>query len=60
LRIIIYLSRAGKRANSSAAEDFVAGVRTARLYVDNGALSAMWTDSAPMKQSRLAELGGTV
>ena len=30
------------------------------LYVDNGLLSAMWTDAPPMKQSRLAELGGTV
>jgi hypothetical protein len=29
------------------------------LYVDNGVLCAMWTDSPPMKQSRLETLGGS-
>jgi hypothetical protein len=29
------------------------------LYVDGGALCAMWTDAPPMKQSRFEALGGT-
>jgi hypothetical protein len=29
------------------------------LYVDDGTLCAMWTDSPPMKQSRLETLGGS-
>jgi len=29
------------------------------LYVDGGMICAMWTDAPPMRQSRLAQLGGT-
>jgi hypothetical protein len=39
--------------------DVIIRGKRGHLYVDGGVLCAMWTDSPPMNQSRLAELGGT-
>jgi hypothetical protein len=40
--------------------DLIIRGKRGHLYVDSGALCAIWTDAPPMMQSRLAELGVTI
>jgi hypothetical protein len=47
-----------KISRDDCGEAVIRGKR-GHLYFDKGALSAMWTDSGPLKRSRLAELGDT-
>jgi hypothetical protein len=48
-----------KTSRDECGEVIIRGKR-GHLYVDSGALCAIWTDAPPMMQSRLAELGGTI
>jgi hypothetical protein len=48
-----------KTSRDECGEVIIHGKR-GHLYVDSGALCAIWTDAPPMMQSRLAELGGRV
>jgi hypothetical protein len=47
------------RVSRDESGDHIICGKRGHLYVDAGAVCAMWTDGPAMKQSRLAELGGT-
>ena len=47
------------RVSRDECGDAIIRGKRGHLYVDDGALCAMWTDAPPMKQSRLEAIGGT-